>query len=239
MFVYRFRNEKNTCDVSTLIDYFCLEDGGYNEKLVRLVVGAMTSECGQSLITYKAKSPTDGNTPVDLLSLELTDRGRALVEMLPIKATKNPKKNVKPSRRMYEFFYIQLVVDDYLLPIPKKLRGDFAYQGDYSHRFTYHKYDNKMHRLLKKKLNLCGFFYVFLKCALEEEFEVYKPVMEKLKRIEVIKGNGDCLNFAIEKANKEFEVKLPSKKDQQRIREAVKEVYGMKSFMILPKAPTR
>ncbi len=116
-------DEKDYCTGADIIDFFAGQDG-YDEHLVRLVLGSLctTREFSCVEIEYSHAAVTAD------CRLTLTDRGRYL--------TRHDHKlfgNSHPIDFCFQFSYLQLMIDDKLLAVPKSFFAKFPPNSRYGY----------------------------------------------------------------------------------------------------------
>ena len=118
-YILRHQRQKLSVSPTALIECFAYDDSGktqgqkcYMEDLVRACLGSMSEASGSNLIAVKREVSREKSELV-IGALRLTDRGRHCVENI-----------------FDRLFYLQLMVDDYMLPIPKCIRSEFDYSND-------------------------------------------------------------------------------------------------------------
>ena len=143
--------------------------GGYDERLIRACLGSL-SEASVSNVVRKQYAPRR-RLDLHVRSLSLTERGSHCMDHI-----------------FDSFYYLQLIVDDYMLPIPRCLRDEFVYQGgsDYSYLVSP---DSEYARLAREMITVkARQVMLFLEClelSLEQERSIYGPVFDRLERDEI------------------------------------------------------
>lgn len=145
-----------------------IQDGsGYPDPLVRACLGSMSMASASCLIKVIRTPVRDGRVVV-ISNLELTSRGIHFLEKL-----------------CDRFFYLQLIVDDFLLPIPKAVEREFAFADpilDYSHLVaTWEEYGVRSKELISAKALQARQFLIILDEALKCEGERYQRVFDALR----------------------------------------------------------
>ena len=102
--------------------------------------------------------------------IRLTERGRRLVNGF-----------------MDSFTYLQLVVDDWLLPLPKSISSDFKYSDlDYGYLVDPPAlYGDRLLMMIKRKIRQVFTFIEVLRVALEYEQQVFPTAFARLRESEV------------------------------------------------------
>lgn len=161
-----------------IINIFCggleddrSEEGYFAPGIVRLVLGSFAQAHQTSLITVGRKLSPD-YTRLLTDTIKLTERGKYLIERLA-----------------FSFPYLQLVVDDHFLRLPRRCMPFFSYPQDISYSYIvslksdYIRKSNEM--LLHKIPWVAKFLAILAESQIIERDEVYHPVFSKLKALGV------------------------------------------------------
>ena len=145
---------------------FCSE-GGYPKSIVSECLGSLCEFHHSSMATYTPDVLPEKLSVIGA-HIKLTMRGFYLTDYLYNK-----------------FTYLQLVVDDYLLPFPEEFVNDFKYSkgNDYGYLQLppegYSQATKQMIRLKAKQVLL--FMELLVACYDEYESKLFSPVFERLK----------------------------------------------------------
>lgn len=161
-----------------LVATMCGGNGrAYSEDLVRYVLGALTETPSAELIEVDIGADGDGGRTGFVRDMGLTRRGEYL--LTDFSAT---------------FSYFQMVVDDWRLLIPKKLKGDFGYlDPDYSYLVASDDdYGSQVKKIVERKGQQSLKLAVLLDECLKYERRLYPNVFERIEeagvRIDVDSG---------------------------------------------------
>jgi hypothetical protein len=143
------------------------ETSCYSSELVKIALGSLCDGNGSNLIhAERQKHPTKSQLHV-VSSIKLTDRGRECLDSV-----------------FDTFNYLRLVVDDFLLPLPRCLRmHEFnfdAHPTDYGHLATLADYTNLALLNISTKARQVLLFLVVLEVSLKLEAQKYHVVFERL-----------------------------------------------------------
>ena len=224
--------EEHFCNLENIEAIFCTGQKSYPPPLVRVTVGSMFSTAGSGLITSDNSVNRSEGDEIRSLPLKLTDRGETILEGINGDSLDSP-------RRAYDYRYLELVVEDFDMPIPNELLRDFHYKNvDYAYFCEYR--DVIVNRAIMKewKRPLVTKLFELLHFALIEELAAYDDVVARLKKQQVINGNGSNFLAAIDFAKSKSLIGNLDQNTSDRIKLAVKRVYGLEHFDIKVKFPT-
>ncbi len=142
------------------------EEGYYHESLVRLCMGSFAQTHTSNLIRIKRQLSSDKKRLV-VEDIILTERATHCLNKI-----------------FDKFFYLQLIIDDYSMPLPKKCREHFLYNSEIHYGYlvldgdTYH---SKAKKMVERKAILVTKLLAILEIALECEKEKYHHVFQVLQ----------------------------------------------------------
>lgn len=159
-----------TC--GNVITTFCTGHRAYPEHVVRECLGSLADVNSSNLVLVDR---TTFNGGTDIIAVSMTDRGRYFMEHI-----------------VDLFSYLQLIVDDWLLPLPLikdsksdiNFRGDFAYQNSSDYEYIYNEisdFPKSSSRVVYWKARQTLQFLETLAAALEYEQEHYKDCFLRLE----------------------------------------------------------
>ena len=194
-FILKYVCSKPKVSSVELIKYF--GDAGYNETLVKVALGSLvTSEF------YCINIDNETHVKDRVKWLKPTERGMALV-------SKNFGLSAMDSQCefCFSFVHLQLVVEDYLLALPKNIIREMEPIGDYSYIYLKDSsYGPKASAVIRNRAKAAMWFLKVLdasfKCEIEENqekskrFENYYPDLKIAKKslIEEIKSVGVAID---------------------------------------------
>lgn len=146
---------------------FCIGTKSYDEGLVRLCLGNFAEAKLANLVSVKRSKASNEDSRIHIQDLNLTRRGQHCLDFL-----------------FDKFLYLQLVVDDYNLPIPGVLKESFSFANkpDYSYiGLQPGQYGELAAQMIKIKAKQVLLFLEVLEEALKIEKEKYRDCFETLK----------------------------------------------------------
>jgi hypothetical protein len=169
--ILQFIAERNARRVSVklgdVLDAFSSggTDVAYPSNFVRIMLGTLAENHSANLVTVSRELTSDQGRLLTT-ELEVTPRGLHLLEDVVDK-----------------FYYLQLIVDDPALPLPKKCRGKFEYDElHYGYLAAEgHNYGQKTRQMIRKKAFLVVKMLALLELALEIEEIRYSEVFRRLR----------------------------------------------------------
>jgi hypothetical protein len=177
-FVAKFVEAKEQVDPSLVYDVFCRAGSpSYEEKLVTECLGSLADAAvSNMLVANREPHPYPSRRTLRIGSLNLTQRG------------------VHCFRHIFNrFYYLQLVVEDWLLPIPNCLREDFSYakcQFDYSYIIEpWPEFGIRAKEMIRLKARQVLLFLQVLESALRMEQQRYIAVFRRLTQEKVVLPN--------------------------------------------------
>ncbi len=134
--------------------------GGFDDHLFRLVLGSLTSTNESRCIDVDPMTEVNGVCDPELL---ITSRGRQLVSASPLFGNTSVDF-------CFEFSYLQLIVDDVWISVPKDLGPRIACELDYSYLFAPDKlYGERAAEVVKSKASSVYLFSRVLAASLKFE----------------------------------------------------------------------
>lgn len=199
-YVARQTTLKRRCTPRTVIQVFSPKgappESKYPRELVELAIGSLFSSAGSGLLEVGENDfVAPPQSDLQNHSLQLTNRGKKLIE----------------DRRYFEFLYLQLVVDDWLLPLPWILGAHFDYKEienqnlDYRYLLFPDSAEHERFRIamILEKFKNCLIFFDILRTAFDEEIIHYSAPYKTLVDLGALEGNRDCIDEAEERLKKE------------------------------------
>jgi hypothetical protein len=152
----------------SVVDTFCGSDGKgwFEESIVRLCLGSL-SQAESSHVFELEFAPSENVRGSHIVkNIRLTNRGWHLVKGF-----------------LDTFIYLQLVVDDYSIPIPRCVSDEFRYdQVDYGYLVSHPSlYSRKARDLVRAKVRQVLIFLEILRASLECEKRVYSKAIAHLE----------------------------------------------------------
>jgi len=157
-----------------IFSLFCQGDNKcYEDSIVRLCLGSL-AQCDRSYVIEFQFIPGELDHAADTVeSIRLTRRGRRLIEITPgISGPNDPFCDT--------FTYLQLIVDDHMLPIPSSLADVFSYDGqDYGYLVRGEDYHAHLERMMQKKIFQVFCLIDLLALSLEQERRYFSTVFNR------------------------------------------------------------
>lgn len=167
------RDEFSTT-TNEILDIFCghpaenqnSNTGKYSEVAVRLCLGSLTERVESNLL-FAEKSII--SKTVVISNIRLTKRANYMLKDL-----------------LWRFYYLQLIVDDHMLPLPytTEIRKKFSYSPEYNYKYliqSYSDFSTATTKMVLKKVDQVTNFLAILKVHSEIEKEKYSSTMELLR----------------------------------------------------------
>jgi hypothetical protein len=160
-------------DAADILEVFCGNEG-YDASLVRECLGSLT-EAPASHCVHVERRPHPHKKDILLIrSITLTQRGYHSL------------------RAVFDrFFYLQLIVDEALLPLPRVLAGEFSFDRqdkvglDYSYVVSENEYQEKANQMIAVKARQVLFFLDVLRHSLALERELFPGPFRRLAERDV------------------------------------------------------
>ena len=220
-FVYARNARSEPVRVSDVLDVFSRSKKGYcySENFVRVMLGTMTENHHANLIAVERELSADRSTLI-VTEISITPRGRICLENI-----------------FDKFYYIQLILDDYELPIPKKCKEKFSYQSglDYGYLAAEgHEFGVQTRKMILWKAKISVKFAAILSLALSIERVRYEDVFIRLALEGIpVPGEDDlyksllhqfhAINRSLARAGAEIDVQMLAE-EYEAIRGNAKEV---------------
>ena len=152
--------------IGDVIDVFCgTPPTSYDDSFVRLMVGSLAENHAANLIRVGREMLNDRNLTTG--ALRVTPRGRQCLDHI-----------------FDRFFYLQLIVDDYMLPLPTQCSDTFAFEAKVNYSYLSsegHVYGDLTKRMVQKKSILTLKFLAILSIAFETEELRYSGAFSRLR----------------------------------------------------------
>lgn len=225
-YVHTLEGKGARLTTGSILDVFCPGHlAGYEEQAVRLSLGSLTeANCSDMLRVRRART-LDGER-IFVSAIALTPRGEHCLTSI-----------------FDKFVYLELVVDDHMLPIPRILVQEFSMMED-SDDYGYvllppEEYHLASQRMIRKKARRVLLLVEVLRAALGAEQALYKGVFDRLGNEGVAIPNPRVMRQGIQNELKLINSSyhgfmdlqsLYSEVDKYRssIDDAMKEAYGVK-----------
>jgi KAP family P-loop domain len=161
--------DRSGTDPQLLFDVFCRSEGhSYSERLVQECLGSLTDANYSNMIIAEREPHPERKDVLILSSIRLTPRGEHCMRFI-----------------FDRFLYLQLVVDDYMLPLPKSVAQDFSFKNqiyDYSYVIEPQpSYGQKANTMIHLKARQVLLFASILELALTFEQKRYAGVFARLR----------------------------------------------------------
>ncbi len=215
-----------TVNPTTIYKVFCCnrQDGNdkcYEDSIVRLCLGSFAHvDCSYVVDIEFAPCKEDRASHV-VSEINLSNRGNRLAKSF-----------------VDSFTYLQLIVDDYYLPIPRCVGEHFKYDNiDYGYLVESSSvYRESLNRMLQKKIKQVYVFLEILRVSLEYEKEAFSDVFEQLNKYKIPIPNVDDIEkrvrYDLDKIMSRFDFKVYDcvkpediKTVRASLREELREVY--------------
>jgi hypothetical protein len=159
----------SSTDPQLIFDVFCRSTGPcYSENLVQECLGSLTDANYSNMVAAEREPHPEKKDVLIVSSVRLTPRGEHCMRFV-----------------FDRFLYLQLIVDDYLLPLPKSVAQDFSFKNqtyDYSYVIEPQPdYGKKSHSMIRLKAKQVLLFATILEFALAFEQKRYAGVFARLR----------------------------------------------------------
>ena len=173
-FIKQKQGEGEVVTTSNILNTFAVDDNyginksagtnAYNELLVRKCLGSLAQAKVSNMISVKRKVSVELDK-LDVEDIFLTPRGEHCLDHI-----------------FDRFFYLQLIVEDYMMPIPRLLASYFTYpEEDYGYIMEpVSEYGPKAKRMIEKKSLQVLFLLEILEISYECEVVKYSSVFKCL-----------------------------------------------------------
>lgn len=167
-FIAQRERQGASVDPQTIYDVFtdAADPACYEDSIVRLCLGSMSHVESSHLLDFHFAPSVNDRASYTVERVQLTSRGRRLAKGF-----------------IDSFTYLQLIVDDDLLPIPRCLGAWFRYDGvDYGYLVDPPgAYGHRVIQMLRKKISQVFCFIETLRVALEFEQKVFATSFRRLQ----------------------------------------------------------
>lgn len=205
-------------------------DGFYDDRIVRLCLGSLSQveKCHALDFEFFPKNQNEPHAHVQ--SIALSSRGQYLFD-----------KGEAEAPFVDSFTYLQLISDDYVLPLPKCMFPKFEYVDgmDYGY-LAAHDYGDRVIKMLKAKIPVVFHLIDILRVSLEWEKKAFKNAFARIKdepEITVpsvdaiedqVKGDLQRLQDALNRRARttfSYESKMPSADERNTNRKALADMF--------------
>jgi hypothetical protein len=160
-----------------IYDVFCAGPDGYSSDLVRLALGSL-SQVSSSYILDLDMLPSPGGSGLDVQSISLSTRGKNM--LLP-----SEKLEREPLAIVDSFLYLQLIVDDWQLPLPSSIIDEeFNYTKELHYGYLCQPldiYGEMVKQTIQSKARRVFIFLEILDVWLTIEHWQHKTVFDRLQ----------------------------------------------------------
>ena len=158
---------KEATDPEQIIRTFHQDGDGYSRKLIQACLGSMCIASASGLIKLH-RVPVRDKRLLTISNVTVSERGRYCMDEI-----------------FDKFVYLQLIVDDYMLPVPRVVGKDLVLGGrasDYAYLVAPKAdYTHKGREMIRTKARKVRLFLVVLDEAWKCEREIWPGVMSRLK----------------------------------------------------------
>ena len=158
---------KEATDPEQIIRTFHQDGDGYSRKLIQACLGSMCIASASGLIKLH-RVPVRDKRLLTISNVTVSERGRYCMDEI-----------------FDKFVYLQLIVDDYMLPVPRVVGKDLVLGGrasDYAYLVAPKAdYTHKGREMIRTKARKVRLFLVVLDGAWKCEPEIWPGVMSRLK----------------------------------------------------------
>jgi GTPase SAR1 family protein len=176
-FIIKYISKRTSNNIETVIEdinsIFISEKGeAYTKEHIKMILKTLTDSNQSNIIEVK-KTYINGsnNKPKDKLTLRTSKKGETIINEM-----------------VFKFYYLQLMIDDNLLPFPQTLLHKDLYHLDKSKGYSYllfqgEDYSDTAKNVIKEKGQSVIYFLTLLKTALEYEKNKYSDVYKNLSDV--------------------------------------------------------
>ncbi|MBL9084519.1 MAG: hypothetical protein JNK76_22140 [Planctomycetales bacterium] len=163
-YVYQKNAQKKSVDVQKVLGVFSPPSGGYEEHLVRECLGSLSEAAVCNMMQATRRADRDSQQ-LRIESIELNRRGEHCLKHI-----------------FDRFLYLQLIVEDYMLPLPRCVFQEFHYpSADYSYLVAEgDAFRDGLVEMVDVKSRQVLLFLEVLDAALACEKACYPAVFERL-----------------------------------------------------------
>ncbi len=163
--LFEYLHQRKCPTVEQILSLFCVEDDGYEPYIIRELLGSLYEANSSAVISARRAYAGDGGM-LSITHVEMLARGNHI------------KANLLDT-----FAYLQLVVDDYMLPIPNFLSDDLSFEGRQDYRYLMTTADPKAGStasMLRQKVDQVIALIDLLATSLEIEQEFRPKTFQRL-----------------------------------------------------------
>ena len=152
----------------TIYDIFCEDDDykGYEKHIVELILGSLCQ--ADSAFTIEVNQSLGAGESLTVEDIKITPRGAELIT----------------NHLADTFLYLQLIVDDHLMPLPKCVSDKLRISSkniDYGYLTSPGKYRDYVKQMVVQKASRVFIFLEVLEVSLDLERELYPDVFEAIE----------------------------------------------------------
>ena len=174
-FILKYVATKEEATVAEVVDLFT--SCGYQETLVRVVLGSLTTSN-----FYCLQVDVSSGTSIGQKRLRATDRGAALVGK---EFDSSSKTNAVEF--CFSFVYLQLMVEDYLMAFPKSVLDAIKPDGDYGYIYLRdNSYGLQASKVVRNRSKASIWFLKILIASLNAELEMMSDIKEAQEIVNLV-----------------------------------------------------
>ena len=165
-YIKQKEDENEIVTTSNVLNIFRASSGdGYDDFLIRKCLGSLAQAKVSNMISAKRTKSVSGDT-LEIEDIMLTHRGRHCLDHI-----------------IDRFFYLQLIVEDFMLPLPRLFSSQFDYPDeDYGYIIEpVSQYGKKAKRMVSKKAKQVLLLLEILESSFNLERLKYKSVFDRLQ----------------------------------------------------------
>lgn len=178
---------KETTTLNEILLVFCRGENAYPESLVRLALGSLNTDNDFKCVKLDESIDVDGGI-LNIMGrpITMTKRGKYLVQREKrVIEKKGEGVNEIYISFCFNFLYLQLVIDDYLLALPKDYY-DYIFLKDKTYDYLLssdlNEYKKNAASVIEGKAKAVMYFIQILKASLEVETLLRVEVFEELEK---------------------------------------------------------
>lgn len=166
LYVKKMNEDNRAVTLNEVTSVFCMESEegkfGYPDLAVRLSLGSLCERNVSNILRPQKHVYSNGD--LNISGLEVNDRGKYCITDV-----------------FHKFFYLQIIIDDWALPLPIGFRTEEA-ELDYSYFALESGYAEKAQKMIEQKASLVCKFLGLLEAARVRESERYAHVFQELSK---------------------------------------------------------
>ena len=177
-YITQMQRDKKSIHPEMIYEVFIDHEGkgdAYEDSIVRLVLGSLAQVEKSNVINFKF---LDGTSSFEIEDISLTNRGWRLLGFLE-------EGEVEAENIFFDTFtYLQIIVDDYILPIPNAIFKYFKYEKDYDYGYLAAPaeiYGDFTRNMIKKKIEQVYLLMDVLEISFEYEKIKFNKAFERLE----------------------------------------------------------